>query len=195
MFRRVGVVPVVVLAPLLFQAPSGPGRCMCRWAAARPRIATCEPSARVRVDLEARHGLPPTGTAARLYRPPPAGVSNGQAQPPPRAFLAWPSDPLALHKRPQCADHRLAPLYAVQSSPCTKLIGTDHSGDRRVYRTCNEGVQGAILARAGTYGSCGRVHQPLGLSSGWTPQALARPSRVLPSASTVRARMELLRYG
>ena len=80
------------MAPLVFQAPEGPavgpGRCVCRWAAARwagllyvpmgggppARRPRREPSARRVASKPGQAPPPPTGTAARplklLRRPP-----------------------------------------------------------------------------------------------------------------------------
>ena len=87
----------------------GPGRCVCRWAAARPRDIRAASFARRVVSKPGQAPPPPTGTAAWPSGPsgaPPhrrplrccvADVS-GQAPPPPTGTAAWPSGPsCALH--------------------------------------------------------------------------------------------------
>ena len=102
---RVGVVPVVVVlvAPLVFRAPSGPAAVCAGGRRPAREIATREPSARsgrsrgppwpCRHPPAPRPGYPAPSTPAA------AGVSKpGQAQPPPTGTAAWPSGPSgALH--------------------------------------------------------------------------------------------------
>ena len=188
MFGRVDVVPVVVLlvAPLVFRAPSGPAAVCAGGRRPAREIATCEPSARsgrsrgppwpCRHPPAPRPGYPAPSTPAA------AGVSKpGQAQPPPTGTAAWPSGPSgALHTGdPRCAvvsTGSASTLYAVQSSPCsgcwwpkrykvrparTKLAKTGHfeRAGRVLYRTCNEeGCAGRFLYRKrGRMARAGRI--------------------------------------
>ena len=72
-----GLIVVLLVAPLVFRAPSGPGRpgcSVCPWVAARPRAVRAASFAR------------------RVVSKP------GQAPPPPMGTAAWPSGPSgALH--------------------------------------------------------------------------------------------------
>ena len=84
----------------------GPGRCVCRWAAARPRDRhTRACGSEWSISRPALALPPPTGTAARprrprVPRPGPAAAHGcrGQALPPPTGAAAWLSGPSgALH--------------------------------------------------------------------------------------------------
>ena len=72
----------------------GPGRCVCRWAAARPRAVRAASFARRVVSKPGQAPPPPTGTATRPSGPSGylhtggtwcAGMWPGQAPPPPTA--------------------------------------------------------------------------------------------------------------
>ena len=115
----------------------GPGRCVCRWAAARPRDRHTRACGSERsISRPALALPPPTGTAARprvlqlaralrsLRRPPHrwglvcwrvawrVGSLSGQAPPPPTGTAAWSLKPL---RRPP---HRWCPVAAVWFGAC-----------------------------------------------------------------------------
>ena len=86
----------------------GPGRCVCRWAAARPRAVRAASFARRVVSKPGQAPPPPTGTAAdpsgALYTGGACGSGvPGQALPPPTGTAARPSGPSgALHTGGAC---------------------------------------------------------------------------------------------
>ena len=107
----------------------GPGRCVCRWAAARPRDRhTRACGSEWSISRPALALPPPTGTAAwplkPLRRPPHqwglvcwrvawrVGSLSGQALPPPTGTAAWPLKPL---RRPP---HRWCPVAVVWFGAC-----------------------------------------------------------------------------
>ncbi len=122
----VGVV--LLCGPRVFRAPEGPavwpGRCVCRWAAARPRVvraASLRLGASSRSPARPRHRPPaprqlppaPTGTAARACHRPPA-LRLGSPGPP------APSIPVGPGVLMGSALEGLR-LYARKSSPCVDV--------------------------------------------------------------------------
>ena len=104
---------LVACGPSGVAGAGGPGRCVCRWAAARPRAVRAASFARRVVSKPGQAPPPPTGTAAG-----PSGALHtggvclvrrlgaGQAPPPPAGAAASPSGPSgALHTGSAwCAD-------------------------------------------------------------------------------------------
>ena len=103
--RRPGGLPRVCVAwvacgPTGVPGAVGPGRCVCRWAAARPRAVRAASFARRVASKPGQAPPPPTGTAAG-----PSGTLHtggacgsgvpGQAPPPPTGTTAGPSGPSA----------------------------------------------------------------------------------------------------
>ena len=94
----------------------GPGRCVCRWAAARPRDRhTRACGSEWSISKPDQAPPPPTGTAAWPRRPR-GGLQSGgahclcvvgQAPPPPTGTAAWPTT-IPQHSRPA-----LTPLISV----------------------------------------------------------------------------------
>ena len=110
--RHPGLAVLLLVAPLMFWAPSGPaawpGCLVCPWAAARPRAVRAASFAR-RVGSKPGQAPPPPTAAAAGPSVPPAPSTPvapsvlcgvGQAPPPPTAAVARPS--CALHTGGTC---------------------------------------------------------------------------------------------
>ena len=105
---------LVACGPAGVPGAGGPGRCVCRWAAARPRAVRAASFARRVASKPGQAPPPPTGTAAG-----PSGALHtggacgsgvpGQALPPPTGNAAGPSGTLHT-SRAWCADGWLAAL-------------------------------------------------------------------------------------
>ena len=108
---------------------AGPGRCVCRWAAARPRAARAASFARRVVSKPGQAPPPPTGTAAD-----PSGALHtggacgsgvpGQAPPPPTGTAAGPSGILHTCRAwlLACGSARCLNVWPDPSKPASPLL-------------------------------------------------------------------------